>query len=500
MWRGKNRIKAGAPSRIVLAAAAAFMLLLLPGCVSSHYSREFLQVEDSYYNGDYDAAVAQTRELASITGSKELMLYSMEAGVIFHTMGDIESSDRAFRQADALAQQLSRSTMEEISSFILNETEKKFIGQNFERVLIKYYLALNRLAEGDLENAKVYFRDLNYELHDMKYFDELYKQNAAARYLDAVVSEQLGDYNDARVQLKNLAALFPSLLEEIREAQYVLAVKEGVKEDQERFSQGAETIAAFNTEGEPIPYRSDLAEIVLINYAGQAAVKASRGRIAEEPLLLAAFKESLYQQNSRAMQRSLQQVMRILDTAENPIPEYMRRDPAGSRRVAVELQGRRAGTTKPFFSYSQTAMRHFNDHYEEMIQKNIGSLTAKIITALAAGQTAEMAAAGLNAAAAAQGNTQQVNTDDAHLAGTMIALSQLYQTIAPDLRCWRLLPDNYQILRLYVEPGSYSLALQPPDGTRTTWEGGEVRVGPGDIRFISFQTMSSDRHRYRLVP
>src|SRR6056297_1912623 len=173
----------------------------------------------------------------------------MEAGVIFHTMGDLESSNRAFQQADEISQSISRDRMEKIAAFWLNDNSKKFIGQNFERVLIKYYMVLNTLAAGDLENAKVLFRQIDYELREMKFFDELYKQNGAARYLDAVVSEKLGEYNDSRVQLKNLRRMFPEREREIGAAQYVLAVEEGVAKDIEAFSPWADEVLAFNQNG-----------------------------------------------------------------------------------------------------------------------------------------------------------------------------------------------------------------------------------------------------------
>lgn len=486
MWRGRL-------------AFLIVPILLSLGCVTSTYDREFIEVEDSYYTGGYDEALLKTRDLATTAGRKNLLLYSMEAGVIFHTMGDIESSDLAFRQADELAGKLSRSSLEEIATFVLNETEKKFLGQNFERVLIKYYLALNRLVSGDLENAKVYFRQIDYELRDMKFFDELYKQNAASRYLDAVVSEQLGEYNDARVQLKNLQEMFPHLEQEIGAARYVLAVKEGSKEDLEAFGKWAEAIPAFNREGEAVPYSEGMAEIVLINYAGQSAVKSSRGRVSEEPRILGAFERSLATNPNRQVSESVGHVLRILRDAENPIPEYVRRDPVGSNRVEVSLQGDRIGSTVPFFSYSETAMRHFNDHYDEMIERNIDAFTARIVASLMTGQAMAGLAQGLNQAAAAQGSTESISVEEARNAGVLIAASQIYQTIAPDLRCWRLLPDNYQILRIFVEPGSYDLGITPPEPARSTWKGERLILGTGDIRFITFQTMSEDRHRYRLA-
>jgi len=472
-------------------------LFFLSSCATTVYDREFINVEDRYYDGEYEQAVQAVRALADTAGKKELLLYSMEAGVIFHTMGDLESSNRAFQQADEISQSISRDRMEEIAAFWLNDNSKKFIGQNFERVLIKYYMVLNTLAAGDLENAKVLFRQIDYELREMKFFDELYKQNGAARFLDALVSENLGEYNDSRVQLKNLRTMFPEREAEIGAAQYVLAVEEGRREDQERFQQWADSMYAFNSAGARVPYRKGMAEIVLLNYAGQAAVKNSRGRIKEEPRLMEAFHTSLSARPE--LKDSMNNLMNILMDAENPIPEYVRRDPTGSRRVEVALQGKPVGRTQPFFSYSETVMQNFNDHYSDMIDKNIDSLSAKIAGALAVGETAAVAANLLNTVAAAKGSSDQVDVDDTRQAGVAIAASQIYQSIAPDLRCWRLLPDNYQLMRIFVEPGEYSLDVLTPGDAHSTWNEKKLVLGEEDFRFISFQTMSPDSRRYRLV-
>ncbi|MDY7029265.1 MAG: hypothetical protein SVR04_13280 [Spirochaetota bacterium] len=168
-------------------------------------------MENSYYGDKDQEAVSALRDPAEAGREKEMLLYSMEAGIIFYSMGDLDSSDRAFRQPDEIAQSISRDRLEEIAAYWLNENSQKYIGQNFERVLIKYYLVLNQMARGNLENAKALFRQIDYELRDMKFFDELYKHNGAA--------------------------------------QYVPAVEEGVVKDIEAFSPWADEVLAFNQNG-----------------------------------------------------------------------------------------------------------------------------------------------------------------------------------------------------------------------------------------------------------
>ena len=466
-------------------------------CATTTYDREFFKIEDLYYAGKYDEAAVAVRELATQAGSRELLLYSMEAGIVFHTMGDYDASDRAFSQAWDISQAISRSKLEDVASFWLNETERKFIGQNFERVLIGYYRVLNQLARGNRENAKVLFCQIDAELRDMKYYDAFYKQNAVARYLDALVSLSLGDYNDSRAQIKNLSTLFPSWSAEWERFSAVLAVEENNADDMARTAQARATIPAFNERGERVPYRKGMACLLVLNSAGKSAVKSSRGTLSQTPSLMRSFETSL-EANSQ-VKNNMSRVREILSRAENPIPEYARRDPAGSHPLVVTVNSMPLTRTMPLFSYSETALKHFNDNYSAMIERNFDALKAKLVGIMISGEAAASLAVALNTMAESQGNANRIDIDNARSAGTVIAAAEAYQKFAPDIRCWRFLPDNYQISVLYLEPGTYDVSFVPEkDGVSVSGESRTIEVGDGDFRFISLQSMSQDRRVYTL--
>lgn len=124
----------------------------------------------------------------------------------------------------------------------------------------------------------------------MKVTDSKYKQNLFARYVDAVVSEQLKSFNDARVSYKNIMDINPDN-KEIYADRYVLAVKEGDTRDQSKYAEGKKYIKAFNKNLQPIPYNPDLAEVLIINQAGKAATKESKGKIIEEPMIREALEK-----------------------------------------------------------------------------------------------------------------------------------------------------------------------------------------------------------------
>ena len=159
-------------------------------CAGS-YAKKIKATEESFYNGDVDGAVASITPLAQDSSSRDRLLFYMEAGVVFHTKGDYQTSNDIFRRADEMAEEIKTSITDSTKAFLLSDREGAFQGENFERILIKYYLALNQVMLGDLENAKRTLRKLEADLKDMKYEDSAYKQILAARYLDALVSEEL---------------------------------------------------------------------------------------------------------------------------------------------------------------------------------------------------------------------------------------------------------------------------------------------------------------------
>lgn len=82
----------------------------------------------------------------------------MEAGTIFHTKGDYATSNKVFKDAEVIADQIQTSITKEGLAFMLSDNESNFKGESFERVLIKLYMAINYLMLGDVESSKRYFK------------------------------------------------------------------------------------------------------------------------------------------------------------------------------------------------------------------------------------------------------------------------------------------------------------------------------------------------------
>ena len=134
--------------------AYALILLCFNLACAGSYAKKIQSTETSFYNGDVDGAVATVTPLAQDSSSRDRLLFYMEAGVVFHTKGDYKTSNEIFSRADEMADEIKTSITDSTKAFLLSDRESAFQGENFERILIKYYLALNQVILGDLESAK----------------------------------------------------------------------------------------------------------------------------------------------------------------------------------------------------------------------------------------------------------------------------------------------------------------------------------------------------------
>ncbi|PJZ84806.1 hypothetical protein [Leptospira harrisiae] len=462
-----------------------FLSLFILGCASD-YNKIIKATESAYYGQDYDSAIPKIRDLYEGSSNKDKLLFLMEAGMIFHTKGDYVTSNKVFKEAEDLADNIKVSMTRSGLSFVLSDNESNYTGEDFERVMIKFYIANNYLLQGDTNNAKIYFRRLDFELKEMRFLAPDYRQNNAARLIDAYVSESLGRYNDARVQYKNMEQLIGKS-QNLSADRYLLAVKEGDSGDQTKYAAGRSSLQAYNRSMQRIsPENEKLSEVVIIHEAGKSAIKMSRGKLIEDEYFAAALRgaveKGLFAKGAGA---SLTGAIAALSIAENPIPIYKERDPKGSLPKKYYINGVDVGYSDIMNNYSETAMNNFNENYKALITKNLTSLAVKIVAAVIASEAMARAieSGGKNK------NNDLVSSLIRVAAGAAAGLA-VSQTIAPDLRCWRTIPANFQVKRILLAPGEYDFKVESP-GSVVTAAPKKLLVEADKPLFISVRSYSN---------
>ncbi|MBN1899152.1 MAG: hypothetical protein JW827_10265 [Spirochaetes bacterium] len=437
-----------------------------------------------FYRGEYNSAVDEVRELVEEAGTKDKLLYLMEAGIILHTMGDYKRSNAAFEEADQFADQIKTSASKQVLAFVTSDRAANFTGENYERILIKFYMALNYIMMKDYEAAKRSFRKMAYDLKIMKYEDDKYKQNAAARFLDAVISENLGNLNDARVEYKNINKIDPRN-PYIMPSRYILAVKEKDTGDMNKYLAGKKRVLAFTKDLKPADYSDNMGELVIIHEAGKAPLKQSRGRLFNDQFFIVALRAAIEVAIvAKGGVVSTASVMAMMTTAENPIPIYVERDKEAAGAIEVLLNNQSTGKTYIMNNYEETALRNFNDHYQTLVTRNVASIATKVVlAAIAADKLSDKAEK-----AAGGGFFASKLSRILIGAGTGKAVAE---TVKPDLRCWSLLPANFQITRIFLEPGEYELSFRYNTGNVLVSDyPKKITIKAGGLTFVNFRSMS----------
>ena len=106
-------------------------------------------VENLLYQGSYQKADSRMKQRVANAKKKDRLLYLMESASLFFTMGDYKKAKKLFLQAEASIDDIKKTRAKDIEAFLVNDTKQNFVGESFERVLVKFYLGLCQISLGE---------------------------------------------------------------------------------------------------------------------------------------------------------------------------------------------------------------------------------------------------------------------------------------------------------------------------------------------------------------
>lgn len=156
---------------------------------------------------------AEKLKTLGLTEGKDQLAYLLDYGLSLYEAGQNKESIKALIAADRLVDfndYLSLSKM--ASSLVLSEGLVQYKGESFEKILINVYLAFNYIQLGDLEEAGVEARRMNLRMNQLIEAGEKdYNRSFLARYLSALIWEQLGNWDSAYIDYNRAFEIDPSL-------------------------------------------------------------------------------------------------------------------------------------------------------------------------------------------------------------------------------------------------------------------------------------------------
>ncbi len=411
--------------------AALLVLADLSGCVSARMSDT--QISSDFASGHYDAALKRLNAglKKQQPNGRDLLLYLMDLGLVLHTAGRYEESTKLFLQADQIADIKDYTSLSaETVTLLSSDNLKDYKGEDFEKVLINTYLAMNFALLGRDEEALVEARRVNRKLQLMvQEGGRKYKQNAFARYLSSILYENEKNWNDAYIDAKETYQLEPNF-PGLGGVLWRLARLNRNSEDAEKWQREFALSDTEKQEAWRVTPKSSEGEIIVLYQNGISPEKVPH------------------------------------ESAHN-VPRYRaRRNPV--RIASVWLDGKEMGTTSVLHDIEATAIQNLNDNMSGIIAKKV----------IAGTIAKESAAYGIEKAT------------DSPLLG-LAAKVFFYASDQADLRSWSLLPRDLQILRIPATPGLHTVRVEPiGSGGRPVGRIEKtIQVTSGRKSFVTFRYM-----------
>ncbi|MDH3251818.1 MAG: hypothetical protein OEM41_03445 [Ignavibacteria bacterium] len=410
----------------------------------------FREVDAQVTRGDYTGAVDAVRKNHDAYGDKSTVLYNLDMGLLLHYQGAADSSNAYFFAAEQKMQDLyTKSISLAALSTILNDNLLPYEGEDFEKVLVNMFLALNYAGKGEADDALVEARKVDVKLREFsRQYEEknTYKEDAFIRYVAGVLYESRGEINDAFISYRKAYEIYQTYA-----VSYGTRAPSFLLDDIVRTA----TLMSFNDEADH--YRSlggrtfdradrSLGSIVVLTYVGKGPIKQE-----VRPTV------------------SVPDDKGILHTFQIALPKFVSRH-TESRSYDVTVRGTDTtyrATTEVAENVTAIAAKTLDDRLGLIYLKSGGRALLKFLAAEKA--KSEIGKNGKNEG----GNV---------LASIAIDIA-VGLTEQADVRTWRTLPAEFQLSRVWVPPGEYAVRIESSDGGYTMRDV-PVTVLSGNNRFV----------------
>ena len=411
------RARRGIVTFPLLAGPLFAAMLLFAGCAT--YSDSFSVIENDMAAQRFEAALQELERQRH--PARDQVVYLLNKAMLERMKGDFTVSNRTFEAAKSRMEELyGLSLREQALSVVVNDATRSYAGEEFERVLVHLYIALNYLQLGDLTNARVEALQVDERLREItqKLPQNRYTEDALARYLTGMIYEERGEYSDAMIAYRKAYEAY----REYRR-KYFVDIPDTLKRDLLRLAQ------QMGLTGEMQQYQNEFhithwmstaelaqqGELVFLLHDGLAPIKREHAVTVVDP--------------------ASGHLVRIA------VPYYETR-PTPVNRVRV-MAGSSVASAEVAEDISAIA---FKD-----LETKMPAITARALAR--AVLKAQMAKA-------ARENARQQNQNNAGAAVAAMAVEIAgVVTERADTRSWLTLPSRIHLARLPLPPGNYAVKV-----------------------------------------
>jgi hypothetical protein len=443
------------------------LILLLSGCAAFRsYDAELYQTLDRASTGNVDAAISLL-ESNNRLPDKDL-LYYLELGMLQRLAQRYPESQKSWSVADQRLQV--QSALDGVAalagtaaSYVVNDKLKPYSGHDYEKVMLHTYMALNYLAEGDYDSARVAIKQTH----------ELEAMIAEQRAKQVAAVEEQARKRGANTSFRELNG-YPV---ETIDNPAVNALKNGYQSALSHY------LAGFVYES-----------------LGEGSLAAPGYRLANElqpnqPLLEEALRglDQRLLAATRTPDDGMTDVLFILATGTAPAIRsgHFRMPVFGPRPMLVSVSFPVMQSTDPGRLPAQLVL----DDGRTLTVAPITSVDLMARRSLKDDMPGIMLRASTRAAtnATMQYQAQRAASDNRGSAGAVVGLAALALSVgasvmeSADDRTWRSLPAEISIARARVPRGAQTVTLSTPEGQRKARIDVKGRYAVVDLRLLRHQ-------------
>lgn len=412
-------------------------VLLVSGC-ATHADR-LHAIRNAYQGGQIQVAAGRIDDELRHAG-KEGDVLKLDRAMVELASGRPADAERTLREVRDRFDHLEQADLvEEAISMATDDTRRAYAGEDYEKVLIRAFLALSNLMHdgGDARAYALQMADKQKKIIEAGGADPgenpklAYKLVALGPYLDGAIQEEsrlnCDDLSRCRTMVCSWQPDFPYGPLDLERSRTSVPCAPG---------NGVVYVFALVGRG---PYKEEVSEIPT-----QVAL------LIADRILTATNKYSLPP-----------------TIAPVKVPRVMR----SARRmkdVLVSVEGRPCGSTATITDVSELAVQQYEAIYPQVIARAVVRRVVK--------------------KGAIYGAKQAMGVDPHGVANLALDVGGIVweATEAADTRCWGLLPDQIQVFRLELPAGEHRLDLQPADMFGATGEAASrtIRVADGRNTYV----------------
>jgi hypothetical protein len=418
---------------------------------------------------------------------KNELLYYMYRGWIGWMLGDNSSSNEDLERADLLIEDYHKQLGFEAFALISNPGVKPYQAEDFEKVMVNYFKALNYIRLGEYDEALVEARRITIKLHQLndKYKDHKnrYSDDAFAHVMIGLVYDATKDYNNAFIAYRNALEVY----EEVYAINFGLDAPEQLKKDILRtaYLTGFHDEVAHYEKKFGIKYDHQEiggGDLVFLWQNGFGPVKDEwsitftmvPGEVGfvtytnEEYGLTFPFYIGDRSKKDQAQLRDLS-ILRVA------FPKYVERAPLYNR-ASLKVNGN---------VYPLELAENINNIAFKTLQDRMMRELGNALLRLATKRAMELA---VREATAKESKEDKLDVGD--VAPAAITLINAF-TEKADTRNWQTLPYSISYTRIMLPEGTHNIRLQTSNEQHSNEQDIELNIREGKTTFFAFQNLES---------